>query len=75
MRLPNRRSHQKPSAKVESILLRETPHAVLEIWGRMYDVLPCRAKGTRNGMRNWIPMQPRNGMKKLVSSNFAKILG
>jgi hypothetical protein len=49
-------------------------HAVPEIWGRMYDVLPRSAKGTRNGTRNWIPVQPRKGAKKLVSSDFAKIL-
>jgi hypothetical protein len=48
--------------------------SVPEIWGRMYDVLPRSAKGTRNGTRNWIPMQPRKGAKKLVSSNFTKIL-
>ncbi len=33
--------------------------SVPEIWGRMYNVLPCSAKGTRNGTRNWIPVQPR----------------
>jgi hypothetical protein len=33
-------------------------HSVPEIWGRMYDVLPHSAKGTRNGTRNWIPVQP-----------------
>ncbi len=49
-------------------------HSVPEIWGHMYDVLPCSAKCTRNGTRNWIPMQPRKVQKKLVSSNFAKIL-
>ncbi len=49
-------------------------HSVPEIWGRMYDVLPHSAKGTRKGTRNWIPMQPRKGTKKLVSSDFAKIL-
>jgi hypothetical protein len=48
--------------------------AVPIIWERMYNVLPCSAKSTRNGMRNWIPMQPRKDAKKLVSSNFAKIL-
>jgi hypothetical protein len=25
----------------------------------MYDILPHSAKGTRNAMRNGIPMQPR----------------
>ncbi len=60
--------------KAESVLLRETPRAVHETLGRIYDVLPRSAKGTRNGMRNQIPMQPRKGTKKLVSSNYAKIL-
>ncbi len=49
-------------------------HAVPEIWGRMYDILPCSAKGTRNGTRNWILVQPRKGTKILSSSDFAKIL-
>ncbi len=49
-------------------------HAMPEIWGRIYDVLPRNAKGMRNGTRNQIPVQPRKGGKKLVSSNFAKIL-
>jgi hypothetical protein len=47
-------------------------HVVPEIWGRMYNVLPRSAKGMSDGMRNQIPMQPRKGAKKLVSSNFAK---
>ncbi len=33
--------------------------SVPEIWGRMYNVLPLSANGTRNGTRTWIPMQPR----------------
>jgi hypothetical protein len=49
-------------------------HSEPEIWGRMYNVLPLSARGRRNGMRNWIPVQPRKGANKLVSSNFAKIL-
>ncbi len=48
--------------------------SVPEIWERMYNVLPHSAKGMRNGTRNRIPMQPRKGAKKLVISNFAKIL-
>ena len=48
--------------------------SVPEIWGRVYDVLPRSAKGTRNKTRNQIPVQPRKGATKLVSSNFAKIL-
>jgi hypothetical protein len=35
--------------------------SVPEIWGCMYNVLPRSAKGTRNVMRNQIPMQPRKG--------------
>ncbi len=58
--------------KAESVLLWETPHAMLKIWGRMYDVLPHSAKGTRHGTRNQIPMQLRKGAIKLVSSNYAK---
>ncbi len=32
---------------------------VPEIWGRMYNVLPCNAKDKRNRTRKWIPVQPR----------------
>ncbi len=35
------------------------PFSVPEIWGHMHDVPACSAKGTGNGMRNWISMQPR----------------
>ncbi len=48
--------------------------SVPEIWGRMYDVLPGSAKGMRKGTKNRIPVQPRKGAKKLVSSDFMKIL-
>ncbi len=48
--------------------------SVPETWGRIYDVLARSANGMRNGTRNRIPMQPRKAQKKLVSSNFAKIL-
>ena len=40
-------------------LMRSVP----EIWGCMYNVLPCSAKGTRNGTRNWIPVQPRKAQR------------
>jgi hypothetical protein len=33
------------------------------IWGHMYDVLAQSANGTRNGARNWIPVQPRKAQK------------
>ncbi len=49
-------------------------HSVPEIWGRMYDVPAWSARGTRNGTRNLIPVQPRKGANKLVISIFAKIL-
>jgi hypothetical protein len=48
--------------------------SVQELWGRMYNVLARSANGTRNGTRNRIPMQLRKARKKLVSSNFTKIL-
>jgi hypothetical protein len=37
--------------------------SVPEIWGPMYNVLPRSAKGTRNGTRNWIPVQPRKARR------------
>ncbi len=52
----------------------KTTHSVPEIWGQMYDVPARSARGTRNGTRNRIPMQPRKGAKKVVSSDFVKIL-
>jgi hypothetical protein len=39
-------------------------HSVPEIWGRMYNVLPPSAKGTKNGMRNLIPVQLIKAQKK-----------
>ncbi len=42
--------------RAESVLLQETPRAVHEIWGHMYNVLPRSAKGMRNGTRNRIPI-------------------
>jgi hypothetical protein len=37
--------------------------SVPEIWGFMYDILAQSAKGTRNGTRHWIPMQPRKARR------------
>ncbi len=37
--------------------------SVSEIWGRMYDVPARGAKGTRNGTRNRIPLQPRKAQR------------
>jgi hypothetical protein len=65
-----RNLRQKEEVSGFEKLMRSVP----EIWGRMYDILPLRAKGMRNGTRNWIPGQAREGAKKLVSSDFAKIL-
>jgi hypothetical protein len=49
-------------------------HSVPEIWGRMSNVLARSA----NGMRNWDEKSDsraaEKGAKKIVSSNFAKIL-
>ena len=43
----------------------EKPTCTLpEIWGCMYNVLPRSAKGTRSGMRNRIPVQPRKAQKQ-----------
>jgi hypothetical protein len=48
--------------------------SVPETWGRLYDILAWNANGTRNGTRNRTPLQPRKVQKKIVSSDFAKIL-
>ncbi len=48
-------------------------HSVPETRGRMYNVLARSANGTRNRMKNQIPVQLRKA-QKTVSSNFAKIL-
>jgi hypothetical protein len=37
--------------------------SVPEIWGRMYNVPARSAKGTRNGTRNWILVQPRKARR------------
>ena len=37
--------------------------SVPETWGRMYNVLAWSANGTRNGTRNWIPVQPRKARR------------
>ncbi len=34
-------------------------HSEPELWGCVYAILAWSANGTRNGTRNWIPMQPR----------------
>ncbi len=54
--------------------LKKPTRGLPEIWGHMYNVLPRSAEGTRNGTRNRIPVQPRKGAKKLVSSDYAKVL-
>ncbi len=46
---------KRPKASCFEKPMRSVP----EIWGRMYGVLPRSAEGTRNGMRNRIPVQPR----------------
>jgi hypothetical protein len=49
-------------------------HSVPETWGRMYDVLAWSANGTRKGTRKSDSCAAEKGAKKLVSSDFAKIL-
>ncbi len=48
--------------------------AVPEIWGHTYNVLPWSAKGTRKWDKKSDSRAAEKGAKKLVSSNFAKIL-
>jgi hypothetical protein len=48
--------------------------SVPEIWGHMYDVLAWSAKGTRKRDEKSDSRAAKKGAKKLVSSDFAKIL-
>ncbi len=48
--------------------------SVLEIWRCLYNILPWSAKGTRKWDTKSDYHAAKKGVKKLVSSNFAKIL-
>ncbi len=48
----------------------EPMHSVPETWEHMYNVLARSANGTRNGLRNWIPVQPRKAQKKISKQQF-----
>jgi hypothetical protein len=48
--------------------------SVPEIWGRMYNVQAWSAKGTRKWDKKLDSPAAEKGAKKLVSSDFAKIL-
>jgi hypothetical protein len=48
--------------------------SVPETWGRMYVVLAWSAKGTRKWDEKSDSCAAKKGAKKLVSSNFTKIL-
>jgi hypothetical protein len=45
-----------------------------ETWGCMYNVLARSANSTRNGTRKLNSRAAKKGAKKLVNSDFAKIL-
>jgi hypothetical protein len=49
-------------------------HSVTEIWGHMYDILAQSAKGTKKWDEKSDSRAAKKGAKKLVSSNFSKIL-
>ncbi len=49
-------------------------HSVPGTWGCMYDILPWSAKGMRKQNKNLDSCAAKKGAKKLVSSDFAKIL-
>jgi hypothetical protein len=48
--------------------------SVPETWGRTYDVLPWSAKGTRKQDKKSDYHSAKKGVKKLGSSDFAKML-
>ncbi len=47
----------------QAACFKKPTHSVPEIWGHMYNVLPCSTKGMRNGTRNRIPLQPRKARR------------
>jgi hypothetical protein len=49
-------------------------HSVPETWGHMYDILALSANGTRKWDKKMDSHAAKKGAKKLLSSNFAKIL-
>jgi hypothetical protein len=71
-------SHQKPLAKggkgkitcsestnrfPQASCFKKSTCSVPEIWGCMYNLVAWSVKGTRNGTRYWIPMQPRKAQR------------
>ncbi len=52
----------------------KSTRSVPEIWGRMYDILPWSAKGTRKWDKKLDSRAAKEGVKKLVSYNLTKIL-
>jgi hypothetical protein len=59
---------------LQATCFEELTRSVPEIWGCMYDVLPRSAKGMRKWDKKSDSCAAEKGAKKLVSSNFAKIL-
>jgi hypothetical protein len=49
-------------------------HSVPEIWGFMYNILPWSANGIIKWDKKLDSSAAKKGAKKLVSSNFAKML-
>jgi hypothetical protein len=55
-------------------VLLESMHSVPETWECTYDELPWSAKGMRKRNEKSDSCAAKKGAKKLVSSNFVKIL-
>ncbi len=48
---------------LQAFCFKTSTRSVPEIWGHMYDVPAWSAKGTKNGTRTRIPMQPRKAQR------------
>jgi hypothetical protein len=57
---------------LQASCFKKPTRSVPETWGRMYNVLPWIAKGTRKQDKKSDSRAAKKGAKKLVSSNFAK---
>jgi hypothetical protein len=67
-------SSESASRFLRASCFKKPTHSMPEIWGRMYNVLSWNAKGTRKWDKKLDSHAAKKGVKKLVSSNFAKIL-
>ena len=70
-----KKTYAEPSTRfLQASCSEKFMHSVPEIWRRTNNVLPWSAKGMRKRDEKLDSCAAKKGAKKLVSSNFAKIL-